>query len=160
MAQALDRDTYSAPYGMMSPMASTQDVATGMARSMQMDPTPGIRAFFGKANLDRLQVALARAIWKRTGVTIDRQSDEQLLIAMRFVYLQSARDPQCASDAEVTRLNALVLREIVPQVGAALMQYMVYLRDVGRVPEPMRRGQATSVKSTGSGMAFRPPLNA
>lgn len=146
-------DMYEKPFSLYSTQRSPEDPSTSLVRSTHLQPTETARAFFSKANIDRVQRALQKTIKKHMGATIDRQSDEQLLIVMRYVYMQQGANYGC--DAEVDRLNALVLKEIVPQVAAGLSQYVGYLRDASTLPVPLARGQATSIRGTKTLELFR-----
>lgn len=146
-------DIYEAPFSMFDAVRG-EGAGEGLRASTHLQRTPLSDAFFAGANVERLQAALREEVRARTGYAIDRQSDEQLLIVMRYVFVQSARHQ--GGDAEVRRLNGLVLREVVPQVGAGLAQYLAYLRDASTLPAPIPRGQATSVKGTKPNQLFRP----
>ena len=137
-------DVYEKPFSLYTPDGTQEDRREAMERSTHLQQTPASRMFFAQANVDTLQKRLQQEIQKRTGMRIDRQSDEQLLIVMRYVFIQSGSNMGSAN--EVARLNELVLAEIVPQVGAGLMQYIDYLRDASTLPTPIPRGQATSIK--------------
>lgn len=133
------------------PAGQAQEEA--MQRSTHLQATPLSRRFFSRANVDRLQRAIRHHVRRAMGLLIDRQSDEQLLIVMRYVFMQSARHHGC--DDEIARLNALVLREVVPQVGSGAAQYLAYLRDASTMHVPMARGVATSLKGTKTTQLFR-----
>lgn len=147
-------DIYEAPFSMVDRGAPPAAPGVGLQRSTHLQATPLSDAFFAQANVDHLQARLRDVILDKTGYAIDRQSDEQLLIAMRYVFMQSARHQGGAR--EVRRLNELVLAEIVPQVGAGLAQYLTYLRDASQMYTPLPRGQATSLKGTKPNELFRP----
>lgn len=138
-------DVYARPFSMFADGPGI-DPAEAMQKSTHMQPTETSRMFFGRANVDELQRRLKDEIRKQMGYAIDRQSEEQMLIVMRYVFIQSGRNTGGA--AEVRRLNELVLAEIVPQVGSGLAQYLAYLRDASTLPTPIARGQATSIKGT------------
>lgn len=146
-------DIYEQPFQLASNMAPGEEAAISMLRSTHLQPTETASMFFSRKNIDRLQAVLARRVEQSMGVAIDRQSDEQMLIVMRYVYMQSSSNTGGA--AEVDRLNELVLAEIVPQVGAGLAQYVSYLRDASRLPTPIPRGQATSIRGTKTTELFR-----
>lgn len=146
-------DVAEAPFSLFGGSATPEDRRVSMTRSTHLQASEVSAMFFANANLDALQRRLQAEIRKRTGLQIDRQSDEQLLIVMRYVFMQSGRNVGGA--AEVARLNELVLREIVPQVGAGLAQYMAYLRDASTLPTPIPRGLATSIKGTKTAELFK-----
>lgn len=144
-------DVYEKPFSLYD--GALVDTRDAMEKSTHLQQTEASRLFFGKANVDTLQKRLQQEIHKRTGLRIDRQSEEQLLIVMRYVFIQSGSNMGGAG--EVARLNELVLAEIVPQVGAGLMQYVDYLRDASTLPAPIPRGQATSIKGLKAAELFR-----
>ena len=132
------------PYAVFGPDVPLDDHSAAMHRSMSLTPNPVSIRFFSRENVDLLQAQLRDLIRQRMGYTIDRQSDQQMLIVMRYVYVQSGAND--GGDAEVQRLNRLVLKEIAPQVASGIMQYLGYLRDASTLPVPVPRAQATSIK--------------
>lgn len=157
MSRASVYDVPELPFSLFDTTTKTTDVptgvATGLVRSTHVQESDVSRAFFSTKNMDVLQKELRDSILEQTGYLIDRQSDESLLIIMRYVYMQSGRN--CGGSAEVRRLNRLVLREIVPQVASGLMQYLAYLKDASTMAMPLPRGQATSLKGTKTTELFR-----
>lgn len=143
-------DIAEAPYSMYEQIPSGVRTATERWSHSAADGVN--QPFFAASNVDSIQKQLRDVIAKRMGYVIDRQPDEQLQIIMRYVYMQHARNT--GGVAEVRRLNELVLKEIVPQVASGLMQYLAYLRDASRLPTPIPRAQATSVKGTTTTQLF------
>ena len=147
-------DTQELPFSLFDAAVQRgQPSETAMDRSTHLQSSCLSRRFFSQANVDRLQGALREAVRDKTGYVIDRQSDEQMLIVMRYVFMQSSRHE--GGDREIARLNALVLREIAPQVASGLLQYLAYLKDASTVYTPIPRGEATSVKGTRTAQLFR-----
>lgn len=146
-------DMQELPFTLYDAINTPESRTVSMTRSTHKQASELSQAFFCESNIDYLQRRLQAEIRKRTGYAIDRQSEEQLLIVMRYVYMQSSRN--VGGRAEVQRLNELVLREIVPQVGAGLAQYLGYLRDASTLPTPIPRGQATSLKGTKTTELFK-----
>ena len=117
--------------------------------------TPLHDAFFGRTNIDRIKMKLRDSIRDQLGYVIDwrSQSDQDLVVVMRYVYVQHGANVGGA--AEVRRLNNLVLKEIVPQVASGVLQHLAYLRDASQLPTPLDRGIASSVKGTMTTELFR-----
>jgi hypothetical protein len=149
-------DIAERPFSLYEATPTPVDAGEALVRSTHLQVGQVGRAFFGAENLDRLQRRLRQVVARLTGYEIDRQSDEQLMIVMRYVYMQSSTHTGGA--AEVARLNELVLREVVPQVGSGLAQYMAYLRDASSLPTPIPRAQATSIRGVRTGTEFRSPF--
>lgn len=143
------------------PLASTEpftplaDAVTLTARSMNQPRSPLMEAFFSRRNVDVLQNRLRATIQKQTGYSIARQSDTELEVVMRRAYEEHASNTLDGVEAEVQRLNDIVLRSAVPVVASGVAAYLAYLRDASRIPEPLPRGTQTSVKGTKTFELFR-----
>ena len=129
-----------------------------MLRGIHEDPNPLNMAFFGTGNINALQGRITSVIKQKTGMTIGRQSDDELLVVMRNVYMSAGalRRSGGTVGREVSRLNEQVLRIAVPNVGAGLAAYLGYVRDASRLPEPLARGEQTSIKGDKTTALFRP----
>jgi len=146
-------DIPEAPFTLYDAVPTAETRFASLQRSTHQQASDLSQRFFSEDNIEYLQRRLRDEIRKRTGYVIDRQSDEQLLIVMRYVFMQSARN--VGGQREVQRLDELVLREIVPQVGSGLAQYLAYLKDASTLPTPIPRGQATSIKGTKTTELFK-----
>lgn len=144
-------DVAELPYPLYAPSASITDTSTERWSLQAADHVNTL--FFGQANVDAIQASLRDVIKKRLGYAIGRQPDDQLLIIMRYVYMNEARND--GGTAEVRRLNELVLKEIAPMVASGVLQYLAYIRDASRLPTPIPRAQATSVKGTTTTQLFK-----
>ena len=118
-------------------------------QSIRQQPTVVNTRFFCRANLDLLQRTIATIVKQRTGMQIDRQSDDQLLIVMRAVYLEgnAVNDPADPTGA-VQKLNAATVDQVVPIVASNVLQYVAYLRDASTVPYMQAGPVSTSIKGT------------
>lgn len=100
--------------------------------------------FFSDKNIQQIQNSIRFLVHKYTNQTIDEQSKADLLIVMRSIYLEYLNQPPEYSDNldaktkaivlkqtrdEISRLNNIVVNEIVPRVVSELQQYLDYLRD-------------------------------
>lgn len=70
-------------------------------------------SFFSKKNLDLLQEMMKKIVYKETGHTIGRQSDEELLIIMRSIYLTDSKNISYQIKEQVAELNSKVLKYAV-----------------------------------------------
>lgn len=159
--QALDSvfDSFARPYpsvdssiGNLPFRSSSQST---MAKTLFMDHTPLIDAYFSPQNLDAVQELLRGAVARRTGFQIGRQSDDQLLIVMRAVYADHAVHSPADVSKEVQRLDRIVLSAVLDKVIANMTSYLAYLRDASRPREPLPLGVATSTKGTKTFEMFR-----
>jgi hypothetical protein len=141
-------DTPEKPYQLYDAGSTTYDVLDHTIKSMGIEVTTLNSAFFSKSNMTRIQLAIRKVIADKLGYKIDRQSDDQLLIIMRAVFLQHSNNVVKDEAAEVSRLNDIVVREAAPMVASGVRQYMSYLRDASSLPAPPSRATSTSVKGS------------
>jgi hypothetical protein len=145
-----------------SPSAGTtgneklESVVRGMTRTIHLQDTDLSLRFFSVANVQEIQNRLRDFVRRETGYTVERQSDDALLAAMRHVYVRDARNNGMDVGRELARLNSIVLSETVPLVITGLTQYLAYLRDASRLPPPLPRPLQTSIKGSKTVELFRP----
>ena len=121
-----------------------------MQESLQhsLAPNQVQRVFFSAANVDALQEGLRYGVYRASGGrhVIGRQSDMELGLIMRSVYLQYGRNEARDVLAQVRELNAQVLQFAVPRVASEVDAYVHYRNDIERLPQPMERGQLATSK--------------
>jgi hypothetical protein len=125
--------------------------------------TPLTFLFFSKQNVDNIQKLIRMLVNKHTGQTIDNQSNTELLIVMRSIFLEYSRHPKLIDESmsenvkkqlltqytlEVDRLNKLVIDATVPLIISQLQQYLIYLDDASSPLRVMDKPLSTSVKGT------------
>lgn len=120
------RDTYEAVY-------------PAVVRSLRQPPTPLNAAFFSKPNVDELQAALAQRVRDGLSLDISRQSDWEMLLLMRRVYMEAATNWPDDVAEEVARLNAMVLALAADAVKHNITKYLTYrvkLEEQAAMPQP------------------------
>jgi hypothetical protein len=122
--------------------------------SVRQCASPLSDRFFSVRNLAEIQMQLRIIIREKTGYTIAKQSDEELAIVLRNVYVLYA-DQSANIEAEVRRLNALVLGIVVPMVGTGISQYLGYVRDASQMHVPMERSKNVSQKGRNTFELFK-----
>lgn len=130
------------------------DFAPSLIQSLHEAPSPLGSAFFSAQNLTEIQNALRSIIRQKTGYIIGRQSDDDIVIIMRSVYALHANHER-QPEAEVRRLNSMVLAELVPMVGTGISQYLGYVRDASSIAPPLPRGKNVSIKGSKTTELFR-----
>ena len=108
--------------------------------------------FFSRKNLDALHEAIRYQVFLKSNKrhVIDRQSDTDLVIVMRSMYFEHAKDLSYDIVGQVRQLNVLVLNEVVPKIMREIDMYMTYIDDISRNPVPMPRSVLTSSAGTKS----------
>lgn len=107
--------------------------------------------FFSQDNIEALQSGIRYMVYKQSNgrFTIGRQSDQELKIIMKAVYLQNAKhDPSRSSIAQARDLNKLILEYSVPNIVSNLQQYEQYRMDISTLPVPIDRSSFISNKGT------------
>ena len=113
-------------------------------------PSPLSLLFFSKDNIDIIQQIIRHSVWKFSNEThiIDRQSDTELEIIMRSIYLQHSQSLQCKLNEQIRKLNKLVTDWAAPKIFVQIQQYIGYLHDVEHLPMPIDR--PTNISNKGS----------
>lgn len=119
--------------------------------------------FFSRENIENVQKLIRMLVFKHTKQTIDYQSNSDLLVIMRSLYLAYSKHPKLIDESmseqekktllkqykkEVERLNQLVLDTCVPIVVSQLQQYLIYLSDSSSPLRIMDKPLSTTVKGT------------
>jgi len=106
--------------------------------------------FFSEKNIDILQNLLAYHVKLQSNNrhNISRQSDNELKIVMKSIYLQYGKNSNNNINEQVKELNAYVLDFCVPLILSNIEQYLVFKKDVSTLPIPLDNPKYTS--STGT----------
>jgi len=138
----------SARYPLYEEHSPNPEIYESVIASLRVEQTPLNRRFFSRKNLDVLQDRIRSGIKTSMGYDISRQSDDQLLIAMRALYMQHGNHNPTNVDAELERLNGIVIAEVLPGIAGGVRAYLGYVRDASRIPPPLERSVNTSVKGS------------
>lgn len=116
--------------------------------------------FFSEKNVQNLQNLIKFIVHRETEFVIDNQSNKELMIVMRSIFLQYSAHPKLIDDMmpeqekqalyvsytnEVSRLNEIVINTVVGKVVSRMMQYFGYLKDASQIPEQMERPENDSI---------------
>jgi hypothetical protein len=77
---------------------------------------------------------------------IDKQSENDLLIIMRSIYLQYAEHKPYNILDQIKVLNKHVVEFCVPKILEEINIYLYYRKDISQLPMPMERGEFISAK--------------
>ena len=123
--------------------------------------TPLTFLFFSDKNIKNIQNLIKLNVHKQINYIIDDQSNNELMIIMRSIFLEYSLHPALISEDmseterqilfkkytnEVDRLNKIVVQEIVPKIVSQIQQYVDYLRDASQQPYYMDKPKNESVK--------------
>ena len=107
------------------------------------------QVFFSQENIDLLQDKLRYTVWIASNkkFIIDRQSDTELELIMRSIYLQYSKNIPHNIKEQVIELNDLVIQDCVPNILSQVEQHVYYLFDASTQPIPL--SQPENVSSAG-----------
>jgi|TARA_B110000240_G_scaffold140258_1_gene155275 hypothetical protein len=114
--------------------------------------------FFSQTNIDALQTGLKNLVSNKTQGkhTINNQSETELMIIMRSIYLEYGMNLQTNVIEQIRDLNKKVLDFSVPRILVDLEQYDQYIVDASQLHIPMDR--SSNVSNKGNKVLFRKDL--
>tara|TARA_B100001093_G_C26850757_1_gene1025030 strand:- start:2174 stop:2965 length:792 start_codon:yes stop_codon:yes gene_type:complete len=97
--------------------------------------------FLSEMNLGVIQQVIRYRVNKGTGKIISNQSEESLYIIMRSILLQygNFRVSTQKLIEEIQSLNQKVIDYCVENISSNTMQYLGYIKDIGKLPQPLSR---------------------
>tara|TARA_Y100000741_G_C18090711_1_gene492641 strand:- start:161 stop:556 length:396 start_codon:yes stop_codon:yes gene_type:complete len=94
--------------------------------------SPLSKKFFSKDNKEILQANMKNLVYKKIGVKIGRQSDEELVAVMRSIFFQHSRNKADKINEQIVHLNKLVLKYCVNNIVSNVMQHQKYIEDINQ----------------------------
>ena len=106
--------------------------------------------FFSGENIDNIQEQIINIVYKKSGGKwkIGRQSDTQLKIIMKSIYLQHSKNLPCNLNNQVIQLNNKVIEYSVGAIHNEILQYIGYLKDIDSPRKLMNRPKNISSAGT------------
>lgn len=120
-------------------------VNTDVLKTVQQERSPLSDMFFSEFNLDLLQKAIRQLFKDETGIAIDRQSDDDLLIMMRAVYVDNMMFPEKDVCSQVKFMNDIVIKMALSQIRTGVSQQIDYFRDASQLYQPNQLPVSTSL---------------
>lgn len=124
-------------------------------RSVQGD-SPLNKLFFSNENVELLHRNIIYQISNCTGYRISRQSDTELQIIMRSIFLQYSKNQPCNLKQQVMDLNKIVLNFCVDRITTEISKYLEYKEEVNKMPVPLNHPQNLSNAGRKSLTFFNP----
>ena len=99
----------------------------------------GVSELFLNGNIEIIQSTIRYKIYKNTNQIIDHQSQNEINVVMRSVFLQHGNAVVSSDDIvnEVKKLNDMVVEFCVGQITTQLKQYNGYLNKMTTLPVPL-----------------------
>lgn len=130
------------------PLFQEEDTSKDSYRNEAMrhmfEPNPVNDLFFSDVNISTLQDAIRYLVYKRSGHVVGKQSDTELKVIMRSVYLQYSKNMRFKVVEQVRDLNKIVLDYCVPNIVANVKQHIGYYNNSTKLPIPMEHSKSSS----------------
>ena len=104
--------------------------------SLKQCPTPLNTLFFSEFNMNLLQRGIRKKYKNRTGISIDKQNQNDLYSIMRVVFINNSGDHNANVQEQVRYMNSIVIKTASSQVQTGVSQLMGYLRDTESNAKP------------------------
>lgn len=106
--------------------------------------------YFSRKNIDKVHDMIIDEVFQRSEgrFKIDRQDDNDVIIIMRSIYAQYGRNLPTKIDEQIAELNRITVTDAVPRIMSEISQYRTYVRQNGRIPEPIVRPVNLSSKGS------------
>ena len=152
----LDNTIYD-DYNMFTEKSSMSDNFKNEAVKTIQQVTTLSEIFFSKPNIDYIQNKIQSSVITQSNGrhTIGRQSDTELSIIMRSIYLQFARNSDTDIRGQITELDNKVVDECVPTILSGIEQYLKYKTDVSTLRIQMEMPQSFNSKGEKS-LEYKP----
>jgi len=88
--------------------------------------------FFSDDNIDLINKQIVLTVWKRTNkqYKISFQSKDKLIIVMRYVFIENAKNLPYNVKGQIQELNCITVGEILSTLITNFEQKLGYLRDI------------------------------
>lgn len=125
--------------------------AGSISRRINMSGSRVADVYFSQTNVDALQHGVRYGVYRASEGrhVIGRQSDIELALVMRSVYLEHSRNMSDSEDMvmqQVRALNKIVLDYCIPRILQEADMYIRYRTDVSTLPVPLPRGELATTK--------------
>ena len=93
--------------------------------------------FFSEPNKQIIHNAIRKYVYDKSNYMISKQSDRELDIVMRSVYLLYGKNQPTHITEQIDSLNKIVIEECVPRIISNVQQYLNYKKNINNIPIPM-----------------------
>lgn len=104
--------------------------------------------YFSQVNVDFIQNQIIERVYKKSKGkhVISKQSEDELIIVMRSIYLQYGKNAESNLQQQINSLNERVLDYCVDNVMMNIEQHYAYLKDLTKEQEIMEKPQYVHIK--------------
>lgn len=111
------------------------------------------KVFFSKKNIDNLQQKMINGVFNKSEgkIRIGRQSDDELKIVMRSIFLQDGQNMDCKIQEQISQLNRKVLEYCVENVLVGAVGHVNYIRDLNKTIDTIPNPENVNIKGINTG---------
>lgn len=120
------------------------DIRQPIINTMRQEDTPLSMSFFSTGNINKIQNTIRQSIKSETGMSIDRQNDDDLATLMRYIYITNSWNPASQIQEQIALLNKRTADKALTQVRSGLAERIGYLRDLATPIQPNDRPVSTT----------------
>ena len=104
--------------------------------------------YFSQSNIDYLQDQIIERVFKKSfgKYKVGKQSEEELTIIMRSIYLQFGKNNDSQLQLQIDELNEKVLEYCIPNIITNAEQYLGYVKKITSKREVMEKPKYVHVK--------------
>lgn len=103
--------------------------------------------YYSQSNIDFLQESIIKGVYKITrGIKICKQSEDELLIIMRSIFLQYAKHLNNDINNQINELNKHVLKYSINNINSNIKQYQGYIKDITKQQDIMDKPKFVNIK--------------
>ncbi len=117
-----------------------------------MESSVPARVFFSEKNINNIQQKIINSVFNESQgkIKIGRQSDSELKIVMRSIFLQYGQNLNSRIQEQIAQLNKLVLNYCVENVLVGAIGHVNYIRELNKTQDVMERPQSVNIKGVNS----------
>ena len=116
--------------------------------------TPLTDLFFSEFNTNLVQRAIRQKFKNSTGIAIDKQNYDDLLMVMRAVYIQNRMSPSSDLCSQVKWMNEKTINICIGQINTGVSQQIDYFRDASQLYVPNPLPISTSLYGKKNGLQY------
>ena len=104
--------------------------------------------YLSAENIENVQQRIRFEVYEASNQqhVIGRQSERELVIIMRSIYLTYGKNLPTGLKQQIADLNDLVVLEVVPKILSEIQTHVRYLWDASTQPMPLAHPQSMSTK--------------
>jgi len=97
-------------------------------------------SYFSKNNIELIQNSIRKGVYDKSNqrILIDKQSEDQVVLVMRSMYLQYSKNLDINIPKQIEELNSHVLNYCIPSVYNEAVSYLKYKEDASSMHKPMQ----------------------